>query len=228
MERRNRTVVSMARSFLKEMKMPPYLWGEAIRHSVYVLNRLPTRVLIEKTPYEAWTGNKPDLSHLRTFGCVAYMKVPSNQISKLDDRSRMLVYLGRDPGTKGYRLLEPDSGKILVSRDVVYDETKTWQWDKQQRDNEAPHGSFAVFGLQGTSGDSEFSVQKSSTLADGENSGENSGGDSSGHGLTSDHSLQTGEGSHMLTVSSPSSSLTGSIVSSPSGSSSCSTEPNKF
>lgn len=76
-ERRNRTVVAMARSFLKEMKVPSFLWGEAIRHSVYVLNRLPTRSLSEKTPYEAWTGNKPDIGHLRVFGCAAYMKIPA-------------------------------------------------------------------------------------------------------------------------------------------------------
>lgn len=40
------------------------LWGEAVRHSVYVLNRLPTRALSNQTPYEACTGLKPNLSHI--------------------------------------------------------------------------------------------------------------------------------------------------------------------
>lgn len=57
-ERRNRTVVAMARSFLKERKLPLFLWGEAVRHAVYVLNRVSTRSLTNMTPYEAWSGKK--------------------------------------------------------------------------------------------------------------------------------------------------------------------------
>lgn len=75
-ERRNRTVVEMARSCLKEMQMPAMLWGEAVRHSVYLLNRLPTRSLTGQTPYEAWFERKPNVSHVRVFGCKAHMKVP--------------------------------------------------------------------------------------------------------------------------------------------------------
>lgn len=70
-ERRNRTVVAMTRSLLKERNMPEMLWGEAIRHSVYILNRSPTKAVVGETPYEAWTGAKPKLSHIRVFGCLA-------------------------------------------------------------------------------------------------------------------------------------------------------------
>lgn len=51
-ERRNRTLMEMARSILKHMHMPTYLWGEAIRHSTYLINRVATRPLNEKTLYE--------------------------------------------------------------------------------------------------------------------------------------------------------------------------------
>ncbi|XP_074351811.1 uncharacterized protein LOC141690959 [Apium graveolens] len=85
-ERRNRTIVAMVRSFLKTIKLPAFLWGEAVRHSIYVLNRLPTRALSEKTPYEVWTGDKPNLAYMKVFGCVSFMKIPSVQIVKLDDR----------------------------------------------------------------------------------------------------------------------------------------------
>lgn len=60
-ERRNRTVVAMIRSFLKNMNLPQFLWREALRHSIYILNRLPTRALSGQPPYEAWTGVKPNL-----------------------------------------------------------------------------------------------------------------------------------------------------------------------
>lgn len=81
-ERRNRTVVAMARSILKGMNMPLYLWGEAVRHSIYLLNRLPTRALSKKTPQQAWAGKKPNLKYIRVFGCTAYMKVPAVHTKK--------------------------------------------------------------------------------------------------------------------------------------------------
>ena len=62
-ERRNRTVVEMARSYLKQMRLPMMFWGEAVRHSVYVLNRLPTRSVSNQTPYEAWMGQTEHQSH---------------------------------------------------------------------------------------------------------------------------------------------------------------------
>lgn len=109
-ERRNRTVVAMIRSFLKEMNMPSSFWGEAARHSVYVLNRLSTRALSGMTPYEAWTGNKPDVGHIKVFGCVAHMKLPGALTTKLSDRSKMVINLGKEPGTKAYRVYDPLSG----------------------------------------------------------------------------------------------------------------------
>lgn len=57
-ERRNHIIVAMARNLLKQMNLPLTLWEEAIKHSVYSLNRLPTRSMSEKTPYEAWKGGK--------------------------------------------------------------------------------------------------------------------------------------------------------------------------
>lgn len=81
-ERRNRTVVEMARSSLKEMSLPAGLWAEGVRNAVYILNRLPTRALTGMTPYEAFTEKKPDVGHLRVFGCLVHMRTPGNQIKK--------------------------------------------------------------------------------------------------------------------------------------------------
>lgn len=105
-------MAAMIRSFLKESKLPAYMWGEAVRHSIYVLSRLPTRALNGKIPYEAWGGKKPDLGHIKVFGCIAYMNEPSVHVKKLEDRSRQVVYLGREPGTKGCKLYDPVTGMI--------------------------------------------------------------------------------------------------------------------
>ncbi|KAL8114354.1 hypothetical protein AgCh_021275 [Apium graveolens] len=81
--------------------------------------RLPTKVLAGKTPYEAWKGAKPNLQHIKLFGCVAFMKIPHVHVKKLDDRSKSVVYLGKEPETKANRLFDLVSGSIHVSRDVV-------------------------------------------------------------------------------------------------------------
>lgn len=110
-ERRNRTLLGMTRSILKHMEVPNYLWGEAVRHATYIINRVTTRVLIDQTPYEAYKGRKPSLGHIRVFGCVCHAKIDRHQLRKLDDRSQMLVHLGTEHGSKAYRLLEPVSKK---------------------------------------------------------------------------------------------------------------------
>lgn len=135
-ERRNRTVVEMARSCLKEMNLPRKMWGEAIRHSIYILNRVPTRALTNMTPYEARYGRKPNLGYVRIFGCLAYMKTQGRSVQKLEDRSKKVVNLGKEPGTKGYRLYDPVDKRVWISRDVTFDETKTWHWDENDIERE--------------------------------------------------------------------------------------------
>ncbi|KAJ9567262.1 hypothetical protein OSB04_003228 [Centaurea solstitialis] len=80
------------------------------------------------TLYEAWKGRKPDLEHLKVFGCTAHVKVPSVRTTKLDDRSRPMVYLGVEPGSKAHRLYDPYRGRICVSRDVAVEENQKWNW----------------------------------------------------------------------------------------------------
>jgi transposase InsO family protein len=86
-ERRNQTVLGMARSMLKAMRMPGHFWGEAVLTAVFILNRSPTRSVEGMTPHEAWYGAKPLVHFLRTFGCVAHVNVVGGHQKKLDDRS---------------------------------------------------------------------------------------------------------------------------------------------
>ena len=70
-ERRNQTMVGMARSMMKAKKMPAEFWGEAVTTAVFILNRAPTKALKGKTQFKAWHGRKPNVSFLRTFVLVA-------------------------------------------------------------------------------------------------------------------------------------------------------------
>jgi hypothetical protein len=74
--------------------------------AVYILNRSPTKALHGRTPYEAWHGCKPAVSHLRVFGCLALGK-ELGHIGKLDDRSTPGVFIGYVEVSKAYRILDP-------------------------------------------------------------------------------------------------------------------------
>lgn len=151
-ERRNQTLMEMTRSILKHMRVPNFLWGEAMRHSPYLLNRVATRSLIDKTPYEMFRSRKPNISHLRVFGCIGYAKTEAPNLKKLDDRSRVLVHLGTEPGSKAYRLYNPQTRKIVVSRDVIFDEAKGWNWNQNNEESNKV-GDFKIgFGVFGNRG----------------------------------------------------------------------------
>lgn len=147
--------MEMARSLLKSMKIPGRFWGEAVRHAVYLLNRLPTKVLGDVTPYESWTRRKPSLGHLKIFGCTAHARNSAPHMKKLDDRSKALVYFGVEEGSKAHRLFDPITNKIIVSRDVVFEESAVWRWGSADADensvefvveNEADLENFSVGG----------------------------------------------------------------------------------
>lgn len=72
------------------------------------------------------------------------MKVPSQQVKKLDNRSKPLVNLGKEAGTKAYRLYDPESDKVCVSRDVIFEGEKSWPWDQFDNDGAIQHGAFSL------------------------------------------------------------------------------------
>jgi hypothetical protein len=95
-------------------------WAEAVNTAVYIKNRCPIKALDSKTPQEAWIGVKPDVSHLRVFGCKAFAHIPDEKRNKLEPKSIPCVFLGYCEGTKAYRLMCLETKKIIKSRDVVF------------------------------------------------------------------------------------------------------------
>ena len=128
-ERRNRTIMNMAQSMLKSKKMAKELWVEAVDCAAYLLNRCLTRNVWDKTPLEAWSGIKPGISHLRVFGSIAYAHVPDQKRSKIDDKSAKYVFIGYDARKKGYKLYGPIMKKLIISRDVEFNEKPSWDWN---------------------------------------------------------------------------------------------------
>ena len=113
-ERKNRTFVDLMRNMLKDKSLPLKLWGDSINTCLYVLNRSLTKSLQGKTSYEMWSGSKPKLSYLRIFGSIVHVKTP-RFLGKLEDRSKEMVFLGYERGTKGYRCFKPITHKVHLS-----------------------------------------------------------------------------------------------------------------
>ncbi|GJU80983.1 zinc finger, CCHC-type containing protein [Tanacetum coccineum] len=112
---------------------------------------VPTKALEDITPYEAIKQRKPNLENLRVFGCIAYAKVPSQHLTKLDDRSIKMVYLGNEQGSKAYRLFDPTTQRVCVSRDVKFKENETWDWKdyiSEHTDDEPEWTDFRIGNLE--------------------------------------------------------------------------------
>ncbi|KAM1810903.1 hypothetical protein ACFX12_027595 [Malus domestica] len=94
-ERKNQTIIDMARSMLKSKRLPKELWAEAVACAVYLSNRSPTR---------------------------------NEKRTKLDDKSEKFIFIGYDSNSKGYKLYNPNNGKLVISRDVTFDEEGEWDF----------------------------------------------------------------------------------------------------
>ena len=92
------------------------------------MNRSPTFAVQDMTPEEAWSGRRPIVDHFRIFGCIAYAHIPDVKRKKLDDKGEKCVFLGVSDYSKAYKLYNPVTKKIVISRDVIFDEENTWSW----------------------------------------------------------------------------------------------------
>ena len=121
-ERLNRTLLEKARSMIFDSKINKEMWGEAVYVAGYLLNRSPTET-VNTTPYEEWTKRRPNLKSVKMFGSTAYAKVLGS-LKKFDERSKKFIFVGYAP--VGYRLWDAGKRKIVIARDVVFEEeTKT-------------------------------------------------------------------------------------------------------
>ena len=84
--------------------LPSFLWGEAMNAAIYTLNRHPKKATEGKTLFEAWSGNKPNISHLRVFGCEAFSYIIFEKRKKLDKKAKKCIFMGYDSHHRGYRL----------------------------------------------------------------------------------------------------------------------------
>jgi hypothetical protein len=119
-ERKNRTLLDMARCLLIESGLSSSFWAEAVNTANYLRNRCPSKSLNGKTPYEMWTGKKPNLKHLRIFGFKVFCLNRSPGKGKLACRSKEGMLVGYSEESKSYRIWIPEERKVEISRDVKF------------------------------------------------------------------------------------------------------------
>lgn len=122
-ERENRTLLDKARSMIHSKGLQTRLWAEAVATAAQIMNLVPNRKETEKTPHELWYGKKPDVSHLRVFGCPAYAHVPREKRRKMDPKARKGILVGYTKSAKIYRVFFYDRQQVEEVCDVKFDET---------------------------------------------------------------------------------------------------------
>jgi len=135
-ERKNKMIMNIVHSMLIEKQVLKIFWAEAAKWCVHILNRSPTIVVQNKTPEEAWSGVKPTADHFRVFGCLAHVHVPDQHRVKLDDKSKKCVLLGVSDESKAYRSFDPINDKVLISKDVIFEEQKGWNWKQNTEEHQ--------------------------------------------------------------------------------------------
>jgi hypothetical protein len=163
-ERKNHTLVEMARMMLDEHRTPRHIWVEAINTACYILNHIFLRSLLYLTPFELCFGCQPSISHRRPFGCKCFI-LKRGSLDKFESRSSDGIFLGYTPHGGSYRVLNLETNIIIESCDVTFGETAPCPRDffESVGDKEMEESIFVDEELHGFEDDEDEHIDPAST-----------------------------------------------------------------
>ncbi|GJU90139.1 retrovirus-related pol polyprotein from transposon TNT 1-94 [Tanacetum coccineum] len=121
-ERKHRHLVETGLAMLFHAHVPASYWVDAFSSATYIINRLPTKLLGNHSPFELLYSRLPNYTNFRAFGCLVYPYLRDYSAHKLAPRSIPCVFIGYNPQYKGYKCLDPDSSRIYITRHARFDE----------------------------------------------------------------------------------------------------------
>ncbi|CAN1347700.1 Retrovirus-related Pol polyprotein from transposon RE2 [Linum perenne] len=121
-ERKHQDILNVVRALRFQAGLPLRFWSDCILHAVHLLNRLPTALLSNLSPYQKLYNRPPSYHHLRVFGCLCYASSLNRNKTKFDSRAKQGIYLGTVAGIKGHKIYDLHTHTIFVSRDVLFHE----------------------------------------------------------------------------------------------------------
>jgi transposase InsO family protein len=122
-ERKNRTLIDMARTMVDEYKTSDLFWVDAIKTACHAINCLYLHKKLKKTSYEFLTGNKPKVSYFRVFGCKCFILNKRPKTSKFAPKVDEGILFGYGSNEHAYRVFNKALGRIEVTVDVTFDES---------------------------------------------------------------------------------------------------------
>jgi hypothetical protein len=126
-EWKNKAIVGAVRAMLHDQGLPLFLWAKACNIAVYLQNKSPHRSLGNQTPLEAFSGQKPQLGHLRIFGCLTYSQVPKEKRTKLDPTTEKGIFVGYSDTSKAFQIYIPALRRVVLRWDVKFEEEKAYR-----------------------------------------------------------------------------------------------------
>ena len=121
-ERKNRALKEMDTCMMESKTLPPKFWAKAIKCASYIQNRVPHKQIDGVTPFEAWSGHKPDVSHLRIFGSRAWARIPLDKRMALESQRKECLFVGYSEYSKQYNIINMITQKSFIERSVHFEE----------------------------------------------------------------------------------------------------------
>ena len=137
-ERMNRSLMEKPRSMLSGVGLGQEFQVVVVETPCYLRNRSPTSTLVDKTPHEAWSGQKPSITHLIFFGRDAFMHVPKEKNRKMDNKEEKCIFVSYKNGIKGYKLWNLVIRKLVYNQDVVFKEVKSTSRNEDEPKEKGP------------------------------------------------------------------------------------------
>jgi hypothetical protein len=156
MERKNRTLVEMARMMLDEHRTLSRFWADAISTACYISNQIFLHLILHLTPFELHFSRKTSVSHLILFGYKCFVLKCGN-LDKFESRSFDDILLGYTPHGRYYRVYNLETNIVVESCDVTFDKTAPCPCDVFEcpGDKEMEESTFVDKGLQSIDGDKD-------------------------------------------------------------------------